>query len=165
MEYKVGAYIRLSKEDGDNLESNSITNQKDIIKQFVDNCPDMTIVENYIDDGYSGTNFDRPAIKKLMEVIVDEKVTAVIVKDLSRLGRNHIYVDFLLEEIFPKHKIRFISILDKFDSNENEDIMNDYTVLVRSLMNDIYSHQISKKTKSVLRAKKESGEYLSPSAP
>ena len=65
----------------------------------------MTIVEYYIDDGYSGTNFDRPAIKKLMEDIVDEKVNAVIVKDLSRLGRNHIYVDFLLEEIFPKHKI------------------------------------------------------------
>lgn len=165
MENKVGAYIRLSKEDGDNLESNSITNQKDIIKQFVDNCPDMTIVENYIDDGYSGTNFDRPAVKKLMDDIVDEKVNAVIVKDLSRLGRNHIYVDFLLEEIFLKHKIRFISILDKFDSNENEDIMDDYTVPVRSLMNDIYSHQTSKKTKSVLRAKKESGEYLSPSAP
>jgi len=163
--WNVAAYIRLSKEDGDNIESNSITNQKDIIKQFVDNCPDMTVAEFYIDDGYSGTNFDRPAIKKLMEDIVDEKVNAVIVKDLSRLGRNHIYVDFLLEEIFPKHKIRFISISDKFDSNENEDVMDDYTVPVRSLMNDIYSHQISKKTKSVLRAKKESGEYLSPSAP
>ena len=116
--WNVAAYIRLSKEDGDNIESNSITNQKDIIKQFVDNCPDMTVAEFYIDDGYSGTNFDRPAIKKLMDDIVDEKVNAVIVKDLSRLGRNHIYVDFLLEEIFPKHKIRFISILDKFDSNE-----------------------------------------------
>ena len=165
MFFNVAAYIRLSKEDGDNLESNSITNQKDIIKEFVNNCPDMNIIDYYIDDGYSGTNFDRPAIKKLMEDIVDEKVNAVIVKDLSRLGRNHIYVDFLLEEIFPKHKIRFISILDKFDSNENEDVMDDYTVPVRSLMNDIYSHQISKKTKSVLRAKKESGEYLSPSAP
>ena len=66
--YRVAAYIRLSKEDGDNLESNSITNQKDIIKQFIDNCPDMTIVEYYIDDGYSGTNFNRPAIKKLMDI-------------------------------------------------------------------------------------------------
>jgi len=74
--WNVAAYIRLSKEDGDNLESNSITNQKDIIKQFVDNCPDMTIVEYYIDDGYSGTNFDRPAIKKLMDDIVDENGNA-----------------------------------------------------------------------------------------
>ena len=92
--WNVAAYIRLSKEDGDNLESNSITNQKDIIKEFVNNCPDMNIIDYYIDDGYSGTNFDRPAIKKLMDDIVDEKVNAVIVKDLSRLGRNHIYVDF-----------------------------------------------------------------------
>lgn len=68
VKWNVATYIRLSKEDGDNLESNSITNQKDIIKQFVDNCPDMNIIDYYIDDGYSGTNFNRPAIKKLMDI-------------------------------------------------------------------------------------------------
>ena len=83
VKWNVAAYIRLSKEDGDNLESNSITNQKDIIKEFVNNCPDMNIIDYYIDDGYSGTNFNRPAIKRLMDDIVDEKVNAVIVKDLS----------------------------------------------------------------------------------
>lgn len=91
--YKVGAYIRLSKEEyKDNKDSNSITNQKQIINAYIKENDDLELVDYYIDDGYSGTNFNRPKFKKLLNDIKNKKVNTIIVKDLSRFGRNHIEV-------------------------------------------------------------------------
>lgn len=113
--YKVAGYIRLSKEDKIKDESNSVTNQKSIIDLYVKKNEDLELIDFYIDDGYSGTTFDRPEYKRMFKDIVDGKVNTVIVKDLSRFGRNHIEVDNYLENIFPMLKVRFISINDNVD--------------------------------------------------
>lgn len=98
------------------MESNSISNQKILIDKYISNKQDLKLVDYYIDDGYSGTNFNRPAFKKLLQDITNEKINTIIVKDLSRLGRNHIEVDNYLENIFPMMNVRFISIIENIDS-------------------------------------------------
>ena len=109
-------YLRLSREDGDKLESDSIRNQRSLINDFVKQHPDITLVDEYIDDGYSGTNFERPAFKRLLEDVKKKKINCIIVKDLSRLGRNYIETGRYLEKIFPFLGVRFIAITDHYDS-------------------------------------------------
>ena len=109
MLWKVGVYIRLSRDD-DYTNSNSINNQKLLIEEYVKSDDNCEIVDYYIDDGYSSTNFDRPAFKKLFSDISIGKINMIIVKDLSRLGRNHIEVSTYLESIFPLFNVRFVSI-------------------------------------------------------
>ncbi len=108
--WNLAAYLRLSKEDNENEESNSITNQKELIEQYIRHKSNLQLVDYYIDDGYSGTSFNRPAFKKLLEDIRDKKVNAIIVKDLSRFGRNHIEVDNYIENIFPIIKLKMLLI-------------------------------------------------------
>ena len=112
MGYKVGAYVRLSKDDNYN-ESDSIDNQKSIIKDYIKDNSDFELVDYYVDNGYTGTNFDRPAFVKMCFDIVKKKINCVIVKDMSRFGRDTGWVKVYLGEEFPKHNIRFISINDK----------------------------------------------------
>ncbi len=164
--YKVGAYIRLSKEEySDNKESNSIVNQKQIITEYIKNTDGLVLVDYYIDDGYSGTNFNRPAFEKLLKDITNGKINTIIVKDLSRLGRNHIEVDNYLENIFPIMNVRFISIIENIDSYENPESLDNYIVPIKNLMNDAYAKDISKKVKSVLKSKKINGEFVGAFAP
>ena len=117
--YKVGMYIRLSKEDcdknGEKLESESITNQRDLILKFIKEN-NYNLYDEYVDDGFSGTTFDRPAFKRLIRDIEDKKVNMVITKDLSRLGRDHIYFGYYVERFFPENGIRYIAILDRVDT-------------------------------------------------
>ena len=117
--FKVAGYIRLSKEDKIKDESNSVTNQKLIIASYIEKNEDLKLFDFYIDDGYSGTTFDRPEYKRMFKDIVDGQVNTVIVKDLSRFGRNHIQSDDYIENILPGYNVRFISIIDEIDSLKN----------------------------------------------
>ena len=165
LKYNIGAYIRISNEEKDKLESNSINNQRVLINEYIAKHQDLNLIDYYIDDGYSGTSFNRPAFKRLLEDIRDKKVNAIIVKDLSRFGRNHIEVDNYIENIFPVLNVRFISIIDGFDSLKNLDGVDDLIVPIKNLINDAYAKDISKKVKTVLITKKKNGEFVGSYAP
>ena len=143
--YKVAGYIRLSKEDKIKDESYSVTNQKAIMKSYIKNYTDLELVDFYIDDGYSGTTFDRPDFKRMIRDITENKVNTVIVKDLLRFGRNHIQSDDYIENILPGYNVRFISIIDDIDSLKNPKSVNSIAVTLKNLMNDQYAKDISKK--------------------
>lgn len=156
-EYKVGAYIRLSKEDENSIESESITNQKNILSNFIKEN-NYHLVEFYIDDGYTGTNFNRPDFKRLITDINLGLVNTVITKDLSRLGRDYIETCEYVEKWFPQHNVRYISILDNIDTyldNSNNDITP-----FKAIINDMYSKDNSKKIKAALKSKQEEGKWV-----
>lgn len=108
--WNVAGYLRLSKEDNENMESNSIVNQRKLIKQYINGKGDLELIEYHIDYGYSGTNFNRPGFEKLLQDMKNKKINCIIVKDLSRFARNHIEADMYFENIFPALNIRFISV-------------------------------------------------------
>ena len=137
------------------MESNSIGNQRSIIKQYVTNNKEIENVKYYTDDGFSGTTFDRPDFKNLINDIECERINCIIVKDLSRLGRNYIEVGKYMEDFFPKYNVRFIAINDNIDSYENPKSIESVIVPFKNLMNDEYARDISNK---VIR--KESRETL-----
>ena len=130
--YQATSYIRLSYTDDRSSESDSVTNQRKLIENFINRNPDIEIISEKIDDGYSGIIFDRPAFKEMMQDITDGKINCVIVKDLSRLGRNYIEVGKLTEEFFPLHDIRLVAVSDGVDSDEGED---DFTPF-KNIMNE-----------------------------
>lgn len=136
--YNADVYLRLSREDGDKEESDSITNQKELILEYLKSRPEIKVHEIRVDDGYSGVNFDRPAFQKMLEDIKNGTVNCVITKDLSRFGRNHIEVGKYLEKIFPYLGVRFIAINDNLDSVQNESQGNNIIVPFKNLINDAY---------------------------
>lgn len=157
-------YLRLSREDGDVSESNSISNQRQIIKQFAkDNA--FKIVSEYVDDGFSGSNFDRPNFKKMIKDLENGKFKIIIVKDLSRFGRDYIESGKYLQKIFPEKGIRFISVNDNYDS-ENADVSDTHLILpIRNFINDSYCRDISMKVKSSKEVKRKNGEFIGAFAP
>jgi len=161
--FKVAMYIRLSREDGDKEESSSVTNQRDIITRFANESENFVIVDEYVDDGYTGTNFNRPAFQKLLKDIEKGKVDTVITKDLSRLGRDYIDTGYYVQRFFPEHRIRYIALLDGIDTLEDAG-MNDIAPF-KSVINDMYVKDISKKIKSALIERKTAGNYLGTTAP
>ena len=158
-------YIRLSVEDGDKVESNSVRNQRDLLNNFLNENRDIFFYDYYIDDGYSGTDFNRPGIKRLLKDMKENKFNTVIVKDLSRLGRNYIEVGNYIEQVFPLFNIRFIAVNDTIDSFKNPDSVNNVIVPFKNLLNDEYCRDISNKIRSVLNVKKRNGEYVSSFVP
>lgn len=163
--FKVAGYIRLSKEDKIKDESNSVTNQKLIIISYIEKNEDLKLFDFYIDDGYSGTTFDRPEYKRMFKDIVDGQVNTVIVKDLSRFGRNHIQSDDYIENILPGYNVRFISIIDEIDSLKNPKSVSSIAVPLKNLMNDQYARDISEKVRSTLKIKQLNGEFIGVTAP
>ncbi len=163
--YKAALYIRLSVEDGDKEESNSVTNQRMLLNDFLNDNPDIELYDCYIDDGFSGTDFVRPGFEKLLEDLYSKKFNTVIVKDLSRLGRNYIEVGNYIEKIFPLFNIRFIAINDQIDSIKNPDSVNSVIVPFKNLINDEYCRDISNKIKAVLNVKMKKREYVGAYAP
>jgi len=161
--YKVGLYIRLSREDDDKeILSQSIINQKSLLLQYVKEN-NLQVFDFYIDDGYSGTNFDRPGFKKLIEDIELKKINMVITKDMSRLGRDYIETGNLIEKYFPKHNVRYIAVVDNIDTfldSSNNDIAP-----FKAIMNDMYAKDISKKIKSSLKAKMKEGKFVGARPP
>ncbi len=158
--YRVGNYIRLSESDEDKTyesDSESVINQRHLLMDFVKENG-FTFVDEYVDDGYTGTNFNRPGFQRMIKDIESGRINCVITKDLSRLGRNHVGCGNLLEEYFPANKIRFISILDGVDTfldSANNDI-----VPFKSLFNDMNSKDTSKKIRSILKNKKQQGKFI-----
>ena len=120
-QYRCAVYLRLSRSDGDQQESNSIKNQRALLNDYLGKHPELHKVDEYVDDGYSGTNFERPDFKRMMQDIEKRKVNCIIVKDLSRFGRNYIETGRYLERIFPFMGVRFIAINDHYDSAEEND--------------------------------------------
>ena len=161
--YNVGIYIRLSREDDDKVhESESIKNQKSLLMQYIKEN-DLRVYDIYIDDGYSGTNFNRPGFQRLINDIEHKKVNMVITKDMSRLGRDYIGTGEYLEKYFPEHDVRYIAITDDIDTfldNSNNDIAP-----FKAIMNDFYAKDISKKIKSSLKAKMKEGKFVGGRTP
>ena len=157
MEYQVALYIRLSKEDESEGPSESVTNQKSLLDEFVKKHR-LSVYDVYMDDGYSGTSFERPAFQKMIADIEAKKVNMVITKDLSRLGRDYIMTGHYMERYFPEKRVRYISLLDGIDTGV-ESTANDITPF-RAIMNDMYAKDISKKIKSVKRDKQRKGQFI-----
>ena len=163
--YLCGGYLRLSKEDDDiakseTLQSNSIENQKEYIEDYLQSKPEIRVVDFYIDDGYSGVNFDRPDFQRMLQDIKDKKINCVIVKDLSRLGRNYIEVGKYIERLFPFLGVRFIAINDNFDSADDAALSNNIIVPFKNLINDAYCRDISIKIRRHLEVKRKRGEFI-----
>ena len=155
--FKVGMYIRLSREDGDKQESESIGNQRNILQRYVKEN-DLCFVKEYIDDGVSGTTFDRAGFNEMLQDIEDKNINMVITKDLSRLGRDYIKTGFYIEDYFPKNNVRYVAITDGIDTYLDS-TNNDITPF-KAIMNDMYAKDISKKIRSVYKEKQKQGEYL-----
>ncbi len=151
--YRVAIYMRLSRDDG-NEESQSIQSQRDILSAYVEK-QGWTIVDEYADDGYSGTNFERPNFKRLIEDIELGRVDLVITKDLSRLGRNYIQVGYYTEEYFPEKNVRYIALNDNYDSEDGD---GDDFIPFRNVINEWYAKDISKKIRFTLDSKSKNGE-------
>ena len=163
--YIADAYYRLSRDDGDKIESDSIVNQKALVKEFLKLNPDIQIHEEKVDDGYTGVNFKRPAFISMMEDIKAGKVNCVIVKDLSRFGRNYIESGRYIEKIFPYLGVRFISITDNIDSISSLDSTTELMIPFKNLMNDAYCRDISIKVRSHLDIKRKNGQFIGSFAP
>ena len=163
--YKVAAYLRLSKEEFSNeKESNSITNQKIIINNYLKEHNEYKLVDYYIDDGYSGTNFDRPEFQRMLEDIKNKKIDVIIIKDLSRLGRNYIETGNFIEVIFPAMGVSVMLVDENCEINSSDYYGDDYLPL-KNLFNDMYAKDISKKVRSSLIVKKYNGEFTGKLAP
>ena len=157
MDYHAALYIRLSKEDESEGPSQSVQNQESLLREFVQQHR-LIVYDTYIDDGWSGTNFDRPAFQRMIADIEAKKVNMVITKDLSRLGRDYILTGHYMERYFPEHRVRYISLLDGIDTGVDS-TANDITPF-RAIMNDMYAKDISKKIKSVKRDKQRKGQFI-----
>ena len=157
MDYHAALYIRLSKEDESEGPSQSVQNQESLLREFVQQHR-LSVYDTYIDDGWSGTSFDRPAFQRMIADIEAKKVNMVITKDLSRLGRDYILTGHYMERYFPEHLVRYISLLDGIDTGVDS-TANDITPF-RAIMNDMYAKDISKKIKSVKRDKQRKGQFI-----
>lgn len=158
--WNVGAYTRLSRDDGDKAESESIGSQKEIIRDFIQNKKDMVIIKEYVDDGYSGVSFERPGFKQMMEDVKAKKIDCIICKDLSRFARNYIDSGRYLEKIFPFMGVRFIAINDNYDSAGEKSQADSLIVPFKNLINDAYCKDISMKIRSQLDIKRKMGDFI-----
>ena len=157
--YNACIYARLSRDDGDKLESDSITNQKALIRDFLSKHPEIYVVSEKTDDGYSGVNFDRPAFQEMMDEIRSGKVNCVVVKDLSRFGRNYIEAGNYIERVFPFMGVRFIAINDSYDSRDKNQ-SDSLIIPFKNLINDAYCKDISVKIRSQLEIKRKKGQFI-----
>ncbi len=165
--WKIGAYIRLSREDEDirGVNSESVETQKRIIDKHIKELEDAELVGYYIDDGYSGTSLDRPDFRRLQADYENKVINCIIVKDLSRLARNNEDAGKLIFVIFPFYNIRFISVNDKVDSFLAPNSVHNLTIHFKNIMNDEYSRDLSKKVRSASAARRRRGEFLGAFAP
>lgn len=159
---RVAKYIRLSREDGDDRESESIENQRDIIDNYILGHEELYDAGEYVDDGYTGTNFNRPGFQRMLKDIEDEKIDCIITKDLSRFGRDHIDTGYYLERYLPTNNIRYIAIGDNVDTLKSDGLQ---FLTFKLSFNDYYAQDISNKIKSVKQRKIEKGEYQAGISP
>ena len=166
-------YLRLSVEDGDivskdaKAESDSIGHQRDLITRYIREKQIYPFIQplEFVDDGYSGTNFDRPAVKEMLSLVRAGKICCIVVKDLSRFGRNYLEVGDYLEQIFPFMGVRFIAINDGYDSNDYIGTTGGIEIAFKSLLYDMYSKDLSEKMRSSLLIRRKRGDFIGPRAP
>ncbi len=157
-------YLRLSRDDGDEGESNSIGNQRELIRAYCEKN-NFEVVREFVDDGYTGSNFSRPDFKNMMKALEDGKCKTIIVKDLSRFGRDYIESGKYLQKVFPSMGVRFISVNDNYDS-ETSDVSDTHLILpIKNFINDSYCRDISMKVKSSQNTKRQRGEFIGAFAP
>ena len=165
-EYKAAIYLRLSKEDGDfsfsgeKLESDSISNQRMLILDYIKKLPEIKVVDEYVDDGFSGANFERPDFHRMINDVKSGKIDCIVVKDLSRFGREYIGSGEYIQKIFPKLGIRFIAINDGYDNAKPGAADNELFLPFKNLMNDSYCRDISIKVRTNLEAKRRNGQFV-----
>lgn len=155
----LACYLRLSQDDNNVGESNSIVSQREIIKEYIYSSDEFIEAQTleFVDDGYSGTNFHRPGIKQLFESVKKGEISCIVVKDLSRFGRNYLEVSKYIEQLFPYIGVRFVAVNDNYDSNNHKDTTAEIDVPVRNMINAMYSIDISKKVKSAKHTKIKQG--------
>lgn len=164
--YKAADYLRLSKDDGDfsfssgKTESNSISSQRELIRTFAEKAPDIELVAEFVDDGYTGTNFNRPAFQDMLKAVERGDINCIIVKDLSRFGREYIDAGQYIEKLFPQKGVRFIAVNDHYDSMTSTSAGDSLIVPFKNLLNDSYSRDISIKVRSSLESKRQRGEFI-----
>lgn len=155
--YRAALYIRLSREDGDKEESDSVGNQKKLLSAYIEGKNDILLMDYYIDDGYTGTNFKRPGFGRMIEDIRSGKINCVIVKDLSRFGRDYIDTGYYVERMFPENGVRFISLIDGIDSEKQA---YDLLLPIKNIFNEQYARDISRKIQATMKAKQKAGEFI-----
>lgn len=170
MIYRTAVYLRLSREDGDLLlqgrdQSGSIRSQREQILSYMETEEDLELFDIYADDGYSGMDFDRPEFLRMMEDIRKERVNCVIVRDLSRLGRDYIEVGKLLQRIFPAFSVRFVALADHYDSQNAAEEEQTLLLPVRSFVNDAYCRDISCKVRSQQKIRRMQGDFIGAFCP
>ena len=153
-------YVRLSHEDGDKEESNSVTGQKDLIRDYLSRNPELRECGMKVDDGYTGSNFDRPAFQEMMAEVKAGKVNCIVVKDLSRFGRDHLGVGEYIERIFPFLGVRFIAINDNYDSLHSNVESDELIIPFKNLINEAYCRDTSIKIRSQLEIKRQRGDFI-----
>ena len=159
-DYVIALYIRLSINDK-KVESNSIEHQRLLLTKYTENMEIQNIkVLEFVDNGYSGTNFERPAMQKLLKLVKTYQVNCIIVKDFSRFGRNIVQTGYFLEQVFPLYCVRFISINENYDSDKTKNNTGGIPVTIQFLKNEYYSRDLSQKSKSAKYSKMEKGEYI-----
>lgn len=163
-QYNADFYLRLSREDGDGAESESIANQRDLLLAFLSKHPEIHLHKVRVDDGYSGVDYNRPDFQQMMESVKNKEINCIIVKDFSRLGRNFIETGKYIEKIFPFMGVRFISVNDNYDSARARTSSENLIIPVKNLINDTYCRDISIKIRSHLAIKRERGECIAPFA-
>lgn len=162
--YYADLYLRLSHEDSDKAESESIANQRDLLLAFLSVHPEIQLHKVRVDDGYSGVDYNRPDFKEMMESVKNKEINCIIVKDFSRLGRNFIETGKYIEKIFPFMGVRFISVNDDYDSIRTRTSSENLIIPVKNLMNDAYCRDISIKIRSHLAVKRKKGQCIAPFA-
>ena len=158
--WNVCGYVRLSREDGDKDESNSVTGQKDLIRDYLSRHPELRECGMKVDDGYTGSNFDRPAFHEMMAEVKAGKINCIVVKDLSRFGRNHLGVGEYLEQLFPFLGVRFIAINDHYDTLHSNVESDELVIPFKNLVNEAYCRDTSVKTRSQLEIKRQRGDFI-----
>ena len=153
-------YVRLSREDGDKEESNSVTGQKDLIRDYMARHPELRECAMKVDDGFTGSNFDRPAFQEMMAEVKAGKINCIVVKDLSRFGRDHLEAGEYLERIFPFLGVRFIAINDNYDSMNSNSESDELIVPFKNLINEAYCRDTSIKIRSQLEIKRRRGDFI-----
>ena len=168
--FKVAMYLRLSQDDEKydkdfKAESNSISNQRLQIQDYINKNDNMELVGEYVDDGYSGINFERPAFKEMMENVITGSINCIVVKDLSRFGRDYIDCGRYLQRVFPSLDIRFIALNDNYDSFIASETEKNLVIPFKNFINDNYCRDTSAKVRSVCKVKRKQGQFISNYAP
>lgn len=156
-QFSCAAYVRLSREDGDKNESDSVGNQKKMIEHYIAHHDNFVLYDHYIDDGFTGTNFNRPSFLKMLEDIEQGRINCVIVKDLSRFGRDYIETGKYLERYFPAREVRFIALSDNIDSMKQT---YDMLLPIKNIFNEQYARDISKKVNTAMHTKQVAGDFI-----